>query len=231
MEERHPTLPKTLVELLKALDGYVDAAPEQTKPRYDANAAGVALVDTRAQGQNEGQEDMTGVTNLAGVSGCFHCWDKSHWKNKCKNRHVTGAELVALRKKNMGASVAPQLLHVSEEKEETGDVEDDPSLGDLEGVALASPAAGTIVRLEPDKLYLDSCASDTQVYTENFINKVFETHVGLHTISNGGQNTASESGFLLGAMPAWLVRSGVANLLSIPDLERRGFRTSLRTGW
>ena len=52
----------------------------------------------------------------------------------------------------------------------------------------------------------------------------YETQIGLHTISNGGQNTASESGMLLGGLQAWLVRSGVANLLSIPELERLGFR-------
>ena len=43
----------------------------------------------------------------------------------------------------------------------------------------------------------------------------------LHIISNWGQNTASESGVLLGALQVWLVRSVVANLLSIPEL---GFR-------
>ena len=52
----------------------------------------------------------------------------------------------------------------------------------------------------------------------------YETQIGLHTTSNGGQNTASESGKLLGALQAWLVRNGVANLLSILELERLGFR-------
>ena len=137
------------------------------------------------------------------------------------NMHFTGAELTALRKKN---TAAPQLLHDGEKKEEEKDVDDDPSLGELEGVALVSPAAGFIVRLDPEKLYLDSCASDIQVYKDTHLENVYETQIGLHTISNGGQNTASESGMLLGAMEAWLTRSGVANLLSIPELERRGFR-------
>ena len=34
----------------------------------------------------------------------------------------------------------------------------------------------------------------------------YETQVGLHTNSNGGQNTASESGKLLGALQAWSVQ-------------------------
>ena len=52
----------------------------------------------------------------------------------------------------------------------------------------------------------------------------YETQLGIHTISNGGQNTASESGKLLGPLQAWLVRNGVANRLSLPELERLGSR-------
>ena len=91
-------------------------------------------------------------------------------------------------------------------------------------MALVSPAAGIVVRLDSDKLYLDNCASHTQTYLEKWLLGTCETQVGLHTISNGGQNTTSESGMLLGALQAWLVRNGVANLLSILELERLGFR-------
>ena len=52
----------------------------------------------------------------------------------------------------------------------------------------------------------------------------YEIQLALHTISNAGQNTASENGKLLEALQAWLVRNGVANLLSLPELERLGFR-------
>ena len=58
---------------------------------------------------------------------------------------------------------------------------------------------------------------------------IYETQIGLHTISNWGQNTASESGELLGALQAWLVRNGVANLLSLPELERLGFSITYDT--
>ena len=121
-------------------------------------------------------------------------------------------------------TAAPQLLHVGEGKDRGGESDDYPSLGDLEGVALVSPAAGIIVRLSKRKLYLDSCVSNIQTFLEKWLENTYEAQIGLHTISNGGHNTASESGMLLGAIEAWLVRSGVANLLSIPELERRGFR-------
>ena len=88
---------------------------------------------------------------------------------------------------------------------------------------LVSPAASIIVRLDPDKLYLDSCASHAQVYLTRHPRDTFEMQIGFHTISNGGQNTAGEIGMLLEAIRAWLVRSGMANLFSIPELERMGF--------
>ena len=81
-----------------------------------------------------------------------------HWMDNCPHRHVTGEALDALHKKN---AAAPPLLHADKEKDKVGESDDDGSLIKLEGVALVSPAAGIVVRLDPDKLYLDSCASHT----------------------------------------------------------------------
>ena len=106
-------------------------------------------------------------------------------------------------------------------------MDDDPSLGDLDGVALVSPVAGYIVQLSKRKNILDSRARDIQIFLEKWLTDTYETQMRLHTISNGGQNTTSESGILLGAIEAWLVRSGVTNLLSIPELERRGSEFSM----
>ena len=91
-------------------------------------------------------------------------------------------------------------------------------------VAIVSPAAGIVVRLDPDTLYLDNCANHTQTFLKKWLMGTYETQIGLHTISNGEQNTAFESGKLLGPLQAWSVRNGVANILSLPELERLGFR-------
>ena len=119
--------------------------------------------------------------------------------DNCLHLHVTGEVLQALRTKN---TAAPQLLHAGEEKDNRGESDDDTSLSELEGVALVSPAAGIVVRLDTDKLYLDNCASHTQAYMEKWLMGTYETQVGLNIISNGGQNIASESGKLLGALQA-----------------------------
>ena len=48
-------------------------------------------------------------------------------------------------------------------------MDDDPSISELEGVALVSPATGIVVRLGPVKLYLDSCASHIQTFLEKWL--------------------------------------------------------------
>ena len=95
---------------------------------------------------------------------------------------MAGAALNALRKKN---TAAPQLLHASKEKGKGGELDDDPSFSELKSVALVSPAAGIVVPLDPDKLYLDSCASHIQTCLEKWLFGTYETQIWLYTISNG----------------------------------------------
>ena len=58
---------------------------------------------------------------------------------------------------------------MGEEKDKGGELDDDPSISELEGVALVSPATGIVVRLGPVKLYLDSCASHIQTFLEKWL--------------------------------------------------------------
>ena len=75
---------------------------------------------------------MIGIKNKAGKNGCNHCRDETHWMNNCPHLHVTSEALEALHKKN---AAAPQLLHAGDEKDKGVESDDDPSLGELEGVA------------------------------------------------------------------------------------------------
>ena len=74
---------------------------------------------------------MTNITNKADKTRYNHCRDPKHWLENCPHRHVTSAELQAIRRKHMAAL---QLLHAGEGTENGGELDDDPSLGNLEGV-------------------------------------------------------------------------------------------------
>ena len=167
---------------------------------------------------------MTGIANKASQTGCNHCFDPRHWLNRCPHKDASGAEFKILRKKH---TTSLRLLNVGNEDERESDY--DPILGDLEGVALVSPTTGIIMRLDPEKIYLDSCASHIQVYLTRHLRDTFQTQIGIHTMSNGGQNTACEVRMLMGAIKAWLVRSVFANLFFIAELERRGFQIQTDT--
>ena len=112
----------------KMIKACVDKEMPRGKPRYDPNKASVALVDKGEPrprgGQGGAGQDMTGIKNKAGKSGCNHCRDETHWMDNYPHLRVTGEALEALRKKNTGA---PQLLHEGEEQENEGESCDDPS--------------------------------------------------------------------------------------------------------
>jgi hypothetical protein len=91
-----------------------------------------------------------------------------------KNKHATSPQLVQVG--DMGGA-----------EEGAGDGDNDLSLRELEGVALVLPAAGIVMRLDPRKIYLDSCTSHTQVYLQRWIRNMYETQVGLHIIRMGGE--------------------------------------------
>merc|ERR1712115_519351 len=95
---------------------------------------------------------------------------------------------------------------------------------------MVSPAAGFVTpKLDPTKLYLDNCASHSQMYHRGYMRDCYETQMGLHSVSNGGDSTASEWGLIFGAYGAWVVPTGVANLWSWPELERKGFVVEAHT--
>ena len=89
------------------IEGYVNDEAMRTRPRYGPNEVGVALVDAgdhrQRDGRNEGGQDMTGIKNKAGKSGCNHYRDKKHWIGNCPYRHMTGAALGTLCKTNTAA--------------------------------------------------------------------------------------------------------------------------------
>ena len=107
MTQKRDILPKNRTELNKMIEGYVEDEAMRARPRCDPNEAGVKLVDAgdrrQRNGRNERGQDMAGIKNKAGKIGCNHCHNGKHWIYNCPHRHVTGAALDALGKKNTAA--------------------------------------------------------------------------------------------------------------------------------
>ena len=226
-------LPGSMPDLLQLIHTFVEpVTASNTTPRRDPNHPMVAMVEAAGKRDSGGGadankfgDDMTGITNKEGRSGCDKCGAANHWKATCPHKNKTADEIAAIRARN---AASPQLVEVAGNKKK--EEEEPEEVWGEEDVACVSSTAGfEVPKLDPHKLYLDSCASHNQRYEAGHLSDLYQTQMGLNTISNGGPSTACEYGDILGAIEAWLVCTGIANLLSIPAIERKGFRVQSDT--
>ena len=84
--------------------------------------------------------------------------------------------------------------------------------------------------LDPHQLYLDSTSSFHQVFMEEHLDNLCLAGATLHANCKAGTNFATKKGWYRNLFDLWLVRNGIANLLSLPQLEADGFTVSYLTG-
>ncbi len=83
--------------------------------------------------------------------------------------------------------------------------------------------------LDPRQLYLKSTSSFHQLFTEEHQDNLRLAGVTLPNC-NAGTNFATKKGWYHNLFSLWLVRNGIANLLSLSQLEVDGFTLSYNTG-
>jgi len=90
--------------------------------------------------------------------------------------------------------------------------------------------AETRKTLNPQMLYLDSTSSFHQVFTEEHLDNLQPAGTTLRTDCNASTNYATKKGWHRDLLDLWLVCNGIANLLSLTQLEVDGFTVSYHTG-
>mmetsp|Transcript_4507 Transcript_4507/g.6406 ORF Transcript_4507/g.6406 Transcript_4507/m.6406 type:complete len:231 (-) Transcript_4507:100-792(-) len=78
------------------------------------------------------------------------------------------------------------------------------------------------------KLYLDSCATYHSAFVRDQLSRVYQSDMTLHGNCNAGMTISSEKGFL-GPFELRLNKQGIANFLSIPQLEEEGYKVQYET--
>ena len=73
--------------------------------------------------------------------------------------------------------------------------------------------------LKQSYIYLYSTSSFHQMFRANYMKDVRQVDVALRGKCNGGESHSDEKGCVLDMFCMWLVRSGIANLLSLPTLK------------
>ena len=100
---------------------------------------------------------------------------------------------------------------------------------EYDNVAFVSSVLVQRRTLNPHYLYLDSCLAFNQVFTENHISDLEQVRISLRAGCNAGTSTFNKKGMILGAIKAWLVRTGIATLAAIPQMERDGWMFEYNT--
>ena len=91
------------------------------------------------------------------------------------------------------------------------------------GTQKTSPRSAGRVTLDWWKLYLDSSATYHTAFVDELLDNVHEVDTILKGNCHAGVTTSNEKGWF-GRFKMWINKQGIANLLSLPQLEDDGFR-------
>jgi hypothetical protein len=116
------------------------------------------------------------------------------------------------------------MVHIS-----VGDTEFQ-GIGFLQNESTNPRVIATPKTLDPQWLYLNSTSSFHQVFTEEHLDNLCLAGATLCADCNTGTNFATKKGWYCNLFDLWLVHNGIANLLSLPQLEADGFTVSCHTG-
>ncbi len=92
-------------------------------------------------------------------------------------------------------------------------------IGFLQNESSNPRVVATRKTLDPQQLYLDSTSNFHQVFTEEHLDNLRLDGTILRANCNAGTNFATKKGWYHNLFDLWLVRNGIANLLSLPQLE------------
>jgi hypothetical protein len=161
-----------------------------------------------------GEKDTAGkmIPNSSGKKNCFSCSMDNHWV-------VNYPDLSQAQREEL-AGMAHILIGSKESK----------GIGFLQNKSSNPRVVATCKTLDPQQLYLDSTSSFHQVFTEEHLDNLRLVGTTLRAYCNAGTNFATKKGWYRNLFDLWLVRNGIANLLSLPQLEADGFTVSYHTG-
>lgn len=187
---------KSVIEKTTSRRGGNKNQAQQQKKADDDDEKGVAFGQTgEKSGEKGGKRDISN-------HDCFNCGEKGHHAVDCPKLNSEQKKLFGMEN-----------LVVGDDDEES-----DPE-GLIEGVGFIQPAKITCDR---EKLYLDSCATNSSMFADEFLSNTHTAKIALRQNCNAGSRTLSRMGTWM-RFPMWENSNGIANLLSVPWLEENGY--------
>jgi len=121
-------------------------------------------------------------------------------------------------------------IHVGLDEASIGSLDDD--FGFVDGVSFHVSSvleASKRVTCGRNKLFLDSCATQNSMFATEYLERMHVTKVYLRQNCNAGSKLTNRCGYYLG-LRFYAGEGGIANLLSVPALEREGWKIHMETG-
>ncbi len=229
------TVPRTYNKVLKLVDQY-KSSYQQHQPGGGKRGGGIALVQKgkavavaaaekaaalakdgtirRKPHPVPGKKDVAGkmIANSSGKKNCFNCSTDDHWVVNCPD--LSQAQCKEL------AGMAHILIGGKEFE----------GIGFLQNESSNPRVLAMRKTLDPQQLYLDSTSSFHQVFTEEHLDNLRLARTTLRADCNASINFATKKGWYCNLFDLWLMRNGIANLLSLPQLKADGFTVSYHTG-
>ena len=204
-------------------------SPAEVKEKKSAGMAKSPQSDAVSGIQKK--DDGTMPPNKAGHRNFFHCRSNHHWASNCGLLSKTQRQSMYAAKTGKGGEVweifkaevasAKDTSHINvaiEDKVEYGFgflqiKSNNPHLHDQ----------AEREQLNSDHLYLDSTSPFHQMFDASHIDNVKNVSTILRGSCNASTTLSEMKGWYKGLFHMWLVRNGVENLLSLPQLELEGY--------
>jgi hypothetical protein len=169
---------------------------------------------------------------------CRNCNKKGHIARNCPDLNDDEKAKLNQRVKEgtANANVAEENPEECIEGVANLNVDDDASIETVDSIVDAigciqpSTASRSSKKIcDPNYLYLDSCATQHSMVSTKFLNRRHTTGVSLRTHCNAGSKMTNKQGYWMD-FKFWENEGGLANLLSIPQLEADGYEVSKSRG-
>ena len=101
--------------------------------------------------------------------------------------------------------------------------------GDIVALHSTGVAGGSMFDCGRNKLFLDSCATQHTMFAPEYLTGRHTTNVYLRQNCNAGSKVTNQCGYYAG-LKFYVSEGGIANLLSVPALEKAGWKVYMETG-
>ena len=214
MTKGQDNYPKMMVEAARLLNDYKVATRFQ-RARNDPGE-GMAFVQDRGGGRRAGGGARASAARDPDNPNCWHCNQPGHQMRRCPDLAVEGVDNF-----NIDETDDAHALFSAEDN----DVDDEfNASAEPQECAFAqkgrSKPAGVRGLLDPNHLYIDTCASYASTPYRNLLEDIREVRRGLVGHSNCGSTTMNEVGNLGKIEGMWVNEGEIANIVPLEMISK-----------